>query len=147
MPAGQDIVWSGGPSPSCDAPSCGSTTQFGFNKQCNICNIYVLLFLWLQKLTKFQLKNCDIFLVSPQKMDCGYHLESPQPHCGTHNPRLRAEMRKVLYIPVHPNFNTYKSEVHRALNYMDVLAKLDIFKIDRKNIQVFNLTQIMLYSF
>ena len=145
-PAGQDIVWSGGPSLSCDAPSCGSTTQFGFNKQCNYV-IYMYCVFMAAKIDNFQMLNCDIFLVSAQNIDCGYYLESPQLHCGTHNPRLRAEMRKVLYIPVHPNFNTYKSEVHRALNYMGVLAKLDIFKIDRKNIQVFKFTQIMLYSF
>ena len=30
------------------------------------------------KIEIFQIKNCDIFLISAQNIDCGYSLESPQ---------------------------------------------------------------------
>ena len=41
------------------------------------------------------MKNCDIFLVFAQNIDCGYSLEPPQ--C------FKAKKRK-MYIPVNPSF-------------------------------------------
>ena len=44
----------------------------------------------------FQMKNCDIFLIFAQNIDCGYTLESPHEAVltSTHNLCFRAKIRK-----------------------------------------------------
>ena len=46
------------------------------------------------KTENFHIKNSDIFHISAQNIDCGYSLEPPR----------RAEIRKVMYTPLNPNF-------------------------------------------
>ena len=53
------------------------------------------------------MKNCDIFLVFAQNIDCGYPLEPPQ--C------FKAKMRK-MYIPVNPSFTIRKWGVRGYLS-------------------------------
>ena len=40
-----------------------------------LCNI--LRFFTAEKKDNFQMKNCDIFLIFTQNIDCGYTLEQP----------------------------------------------------------------------
>ena len=51
---------------------------------------------------KFSDKNSDIFHVSSQNIDCGYSIEPPL--TSTHNLCFRAEISKIMYIPVNPSF-------------------------------------------
>ena len=59
----------------------------------------------LQKTENFQMKNCDIFHISAQNIDCRYSLE---PHravlTSTYNLCFRAEIRKIMYTPANPSF-------------------------------------------
>ena len=52
------------------------------------------------------MKNSDIFYISAQNIDCGYSLEPL--HWGGSNEYPQsmfwAEIRKILYTPVNPNF-------------------------------------------
>ena len=59
------------------------------------------------KMTIFQIKkSSDIFHISAQNIDCGYSLEPPRR--GGSNGYLQsmflAEIRKIMYTPVNPNF-------------------------------------------
>ena len=47
----------------------------------------------------FQMKNCDIFIIFAQNIDCGSTLDLKR----THNLYFRAKIRKV-YTPVNPSF-------------------------------------------
>ena len=49
----------------------------------------------------FQMKNCDIFLIFAQNIDCGYTLEPPQ--TSTHNLCFGAKIRKNVN-PCKPQF-------------------------------------------
>ena len=59
-----------------------------------------------QKMAIFQIKNSDIFHISAQNIDCGYSLEPPRR--GGSNEYAQsmfwAEIRKIMYTPVNPNF-------------------------------------------
>ena len=46
-----------------------------------------------------QMKNCDIFLILAQNIDCGYMLEA-----SIHNLCFGAQIRKEMYTPVFPIF-------------------------------------------
>ena len=48
----------------------------GYITQTRPCNI--LHFFTAEKNDNFQMKNCDIFLIFAQNIDCGYTLEPPQ---------------------------------------------------------------------
>ena len=50
----------------------------------------------------FQMKNCDIFLILAQNIDCGYTLTEAV-LTSTHNLCLRAKIRKNVY-PCKPHF-------------------------------------------
>ena len=54
----------------------------------------------------FQIKNSDIFHISPQNIDCEYSLEPSR--WGGSNEYLQsmfwAEIRKIMYTPVNPSF-------------------------------------------
>ena len=60
----------------------------------------------LQKNEIFQVKNSDIFNISPQNIDCGYSLEPPRRGGSNEYPQSMfwAEIRKIMYIPVNPSF-------------------------------------------
>ena len=49
----------------------------------------------------FQVKNCDVFLIFAQNIECGYTLEPPL--TSTHNLCFRAKIRKNVY-PCKPHF-------------------------------------------
>ena len=58
---------------------------------------------------KFSDKNTDILFISAHNIDCGYSLEPP--HRGGSNEYQQsmflgflAEIRKIMYTPVNPNF-------------------------------------------
>ena len=42
------------------------------------CPCYILQFFTAVKKDNFQMKNCDVFLIFAQNIDCGYTLEPPQ---------------------------------------------------------------------
>ena len=48
------------------------------------------------------MKNCDIFPIFAQNIDCGYDLS------------FRAKIRKIIYTHVNPNFTTIKVECKGA---------------------------------
>ena len=52
------------------------------------------------------MKNSDIFLISPQNIDCVYSLEPPRwgGSNGYHNLWFWAEIRKIMYTPCKPQF-------------------------------------------
>ena len=50
----------------------------------------------------FQMKKCDIFLISAQNIDCGYSLEPPRDLC------FRAETRKIMHTLANPTFSFLK---------------------------------------
>ena len=59
------------------------------------------------KKENFQIKNCDIFHISSQNIDCGYSLKPPRREAvliSTHNLCFRAKLRKIMYTPVNPSF-------------------------------------------
>ena len=48
------------------------------------------------KKDKFQMKNCDVFLIFAQNIDCGYTLDEAV-LTSTHNQCFRAKIRKKVY--------------------------------------------------
>ena len=58
------------------------------------------------KTENLQIKNSDIFHISAQNIDCVYSLEPPRRGGSNeyHNLCFWAEIRKIVYIPVNPNF-------------------------------------------
>ena len=52
------------------------------------------------------MKNCDIFLIFAQNIDCGYSLEPPRRGGSNeyHNLCFQSEIRKIMYTPVNPSF-------------------------------------------
>ena len=54
----------------------------------------------------FSDKNSDIFKISAQNKDCRYPLEPPRRGglTSTHNLCFWAEIRKIIYTPVNPQF-------------------------------------------
>ena len=50
-----------------------------------------------RKNDNFQMKNCDIFLIFAQNIDCGGSNEYPQSMFQSIN-------KKIMYTPVNPNF-------------------------------------------
>ena len=58
------------------------------------------------KTLNFQIKNCDIFHISAQNMDCGYSLEPPRRGGSNEYPQSMfwAEMIKITYTPANPSF-------------------------------------------
>ena len=53
-----------------------------------------------------KMKNCDIFLIFAQNIDCGYSLELPRQGSSNeyHNLCFELEIRKIMYTPVNPSF-------------------------------------------
>ena len=68
------------------------------------------LFKYIENFTskdrKFSDKNCEIFRISAQNLDCGYSLEPPYEAVltSTHNLCFSAEIRKIMYTHVNPSF-------------------------------------------
>ena len=62
----------------------------------------------ITKICKFSNKNSDISHISAKNIGCGYSLELPCQSCSnnfsTHNLCFWAEIRKIMYTPVNPNF-------------------------------------------
>ena len=58
------------------------------------------------KTENFQMKNSDIFHISPQNIDCGYSLEPPRQGGSNEYPQsmFLAAIRKIMYTPVNPSF-------------------------------------------
>ena len=58
----------------------------------------------------FQIKNSDIFQISPQNIDSGYSLEPPRRGGSNEYPQSMffAEIRKLMYTPVNPGFTIKK---------------------------------------
>ena len=58
------------------------------------------------KYENVQIKNSDIFHISAQNIDCGYSLEPPRRGGSNEYPQsmFRAEIRKIMYTPVNPQF-------------------------------------------
>ena len=54
----------------------------------------------------FQIKNSDIFHISAQNTDCGHLLGPPRRGGSNEYPQsmFYAEIRKIMYTPVHPSF-------------------------------------------
>ena len=52
------------------------------------------------------MKNTDIFHISAQNIDCGYSLELPRRGGSNGYPQSMfwAEIRKIIYTPVNPQF-------------------------------------------
>ena len=62
----------------------------------------------------FQIKNIPIFNIFLIKnIDCGYSLEPPRRGGSNEYPQsmFLAEIRKIMYTPVNPQFLLYKSGV------------------------------------
>ena len=78
-----------------------------------LCNI--LRYLMAVKNDNFQVKNCDIFIIFTQNIDCGY-TEAVLTH--THNLRFRAN-KKIMYTLCKPQF--YYIQVG-CLRYMDTFS-------------------------
>ena len=59
-----------------------------------------------QNKKKFRQKNCDIFHISVQNVDCGYSLEQPRRGGSNEYPQFMfwAEIRKITYTPANPSF-------------------------------------------
>ena len=55
----------------------------------------------------FQMKNCDIFLIFAQNIDCGYTLESPQRDGSNEYPQSMfwSKNKKNIYTRVNPTFS------------------------------------------
>ena len=60
----------------------------------------------LSKNENFQIKNSDILHFYIKNIDCGYPLEPPRRAVltSTHNLWFWAEIRKIMYTPVKPQF-------------------------------------------
>ena len=58
------------------------------------------------KTENFQIKGSDIFHISAQNIDCGYSLEPPRRGGSNEYPQCMfcAEIIKILFTPVNPNF-------------------------------------------
>ena len=56
----------------------------------------------------FQIKILIFFHISAQNIDCGYSFEPPRRGGSNEYPQSMfwAEIRKIMYIPVIPNFTT-----------------------------------------
>ena len=58
----------------------------------------------------FLVKNCDIFLIFAQNIDCGYMLEPPQ--WGGSNEysqsMFKSKYKTIMRTPVNPSFTIYK---------------------------------------
>ena len=67
--------------------------------------IYTEIFCAL-KIGNFQLKNCDIFLIFAQNIDCGYTLEPPRRGGSNEYPQFMVwgKNKKNRYTPVYPCF-------------------------------------------
>ena len=65
----------------------------------------------------FQMKNCDIFLIFAQNIDCGYEAVLT----STHNLCFRAKIRK-LCIPMLTPILLYKSGVLGGINHTGMLS-------------------------
>ena len=70
----------------------------------NMPMLYTTIFHGCKK-DNFQMKNCDVFLIFAQNIDCGYTLEPPL--TSTHNLCFRAKIRKNEY-PCKPQFDYIK---------------------------------------
>ena len=58
------------------------------------------------KTENFQIKNCDIFHISAQNIDCGYSLEPPRRGGSNECPQsmFLSRNKKLMYTPVNPSF-------------------------------------------
>ena len=54
----------------------------------------------------FQIKNSDMFHISPQNIDCGYLLEPPRRGSSNEYPQSMffSTIRKIMSTPVNPSF-------------------------------------------
>ena len=52
------------------------------------------------------MKNCDVFLISAQYIDCGYTLEPPKWGGSNEYPQsmFKSKNKKKMYTPVNPSF-------------------------------------------
>ena len=59
-----------------------------------------------RKHENIKMKNCDIFLIFAQNIDCKCSLEPPQRGGSNeyHNLCFQPEIRKIMYTPVNPSF-------------------------------------------
>ena len=60
----------------------------------------------LPKTENFQIKNCNIFHISTQNIDCGYSLEPPR-RGGSNEcsqSMFLSRNKKIMYTPVNPSF-------------------------------------------
>ena len=75
-----------------------------------------------KKNENFQIKNCNIFYISAQSIDCGYLLKPPcQGGSNGYPQSFWAEIRKIMYTPENPSFSILKWGL-RGQNYIGMFS-------------------------